>query len=329
MNAQSPRSRAIARQDDQIAQNVATIEAQRARPTAIQAMAGRLNISPQKLQETLRNTVFSKANDHEFAALIVVANEYGLNPLTKEIFAFPAKGGGIVPVVSVDGWIRIMNEHPQFDGIEFNDIVDQKGDLEAIEAVIYRKDRSRPIKVTEYLDECRRTDTEPWKKWPSRMLRHKALIQGARLAFGFSGITDGDDETVIIPGGDLELMRSARMPNSNEMLAHDQSAAQQEGEEDEDTARALDAGFDPRTGEMYGEGPADEQRGEVHTEAQPDDISPSEARCRDLIARIEAAASAADLRALDTEFTRDRVAFDDEQVAAIEAALADRRKAAR
>jgi hypothetical protein len=33
----------------------------------------------------------------------------------------------------------------------------------------------------------------------SRMLRHKATIQGARVAFGFSGITD-EDEAIATPG---------------------------------------------------------------------------------------------------------------------------------
>lgn len=265
MNAQSPRSRALARQDEQIDRNIATIEAQKARPTAIQAMAARLNITPVKLQETLRNTVFSKANDHEFAALIVVANEYGLNPLTKEIYAFPAKGGGIVPIVSIDGWIRITNQHPQFDGIEFNDIYDEKGDLEAIECVIHRKDRSRPIKVPEYLDECQQ-NTDPWKKMPHRMLRHKALIQCARVAFGFSGIMD-EDEGRMVYAGDLTPARSAPLPRDAELIEHQPASGTHNEPEDEDVARALDAGFDPHTGEIVdsGEGPSDDQRGEAVT----------------------------------------------------------------
>jgi hypothetical protein len=40
--------------------------------------------------------------------------------------------------------------------------------------------------------ECKR-DTDTWKKWPARMLRHKAAIQAARYAFGFAGIYDLDE----------------------------------------------------------------------------------------------------------------------------------------
>jgi hypothetical protein len=46
--------------------------------------------------------------------------------------------------------------------------------------------------VIEYMSECFR-QTDPWKKWPNRMLRHKAAIQAARYAFGFSGIMEPDE----------------------------------------------------------------------------------------------------------------------------------------
>ena len=68
-----------------------------------------------------------------------------------------------------------------------------------------RKDRSHPTIVTEYLAECKMT-TEPWKKYPKRMLRHKAFIQCARMAFGFSGIYD-EDEAHRINGGQVNAMK--------------------------------------------------------------------------------------------------------------------------
>src|SRR5690606_15891490 len=73
-----------------------------------------------ELIETLKQTAFKgDASDAQFTALMVVANQYGLNPWTREIYAFPDKQNGIVPVVGVDGWSRIINEHSQFDGMEF------------------------------------------------------------------------------------------------------------------------------------------------------------------------------------------------------------------
>jgi hypothetical protein len=125
-------------------------------------------------------------------ALMVVANQYGLNPWTREIYAFPDKNNGIVPVVGVDGWARIINDHPQFDGVEF-----EQND-ESCTCIIYRKDRTRPVKVTEWKSECFRSGFGPWQSHPKRMLRHKALIQCARLAFGYGGIYDQDEAERII-----------------------------------------------------------------------------------------------------------------------------------
>lgn len=147
-----------------------------------------------ELITTLKATAFKSrdpVSDAQLTALMVIANEYGLNPFTKEIYAYPDQHKGIVPVVGVDGWIRIVNEHPQFDGIEFD------ASPEAVTARIYRKDRSRPTVVTEYLEECKR-NTDPWKNMPRRMLRHKALMQCARVAFGFA-LYD-DDEAQVAAG---------------------------------------------------------------------------------------------------------------------------------
>ena len=145
-----------------------------------------VDVDPEQLKKTLIDTVFKGANDVQLVSLLIVANQYKLNPFTKEIYAFPAKGGGITPVVGIDGWARIINDNPVCDGIQFEQ------DDESCTCKIYRKDRSHPTVVTEYLSECLGT-SEPWKKYPKRMLRHKALIQCARVAFGFSGIYDEDE----------------------------------------------------------------------------------------------------------------------------------------
>ncbi|MEE6045138.1 phage recombination protein Bet [Avibacterium paragallinarum] len=149
--------------------------------------------SSENLPQTLMATAFRGQNvsPDQMTALLVVANQHGLNPWTNEIYAFP-NNGGIVPIVGVDGWSRIMNDHPQFDGIEFT-----FNDDNSCTCNIYRKDRTRPTTVTEYMSECSR-NTQPWKSHPKRMLRHKAMIQCARLAFGFTGIYDQDEAERIV-----------------------------------------------------------------------------------------------------------------------------------
>lgn len=168
----------------------------------ISVMAENLNmkdIDQSSLYHTLRNTVFNGANDDQLSTLMIVANQYGLNPFTKEIYAFPSKGN-ITPIVSVDGWARIINDNPNCDGIQFEQ------DEESATCKIYRKDRNHPTIVTEYLSECMMPSSPVWKKYPKRMLRHKALIQCARVAFGFSGIYD-EDEVQRINNGQVNAMK--------------------------------------------------------------------------------------------------------------------------
>lgn len=164
----------------------------------VQLMADRLSIDPADLQNIVINTIMPtgsnvpKATNEQFLSFLAVANEYKLNPMTKEIYAFPSKGGGIQPIVSIDGWLKIINEHPDFDGMKFQDALDDNGKLISVTCQMFRKGRTHPVEVTEYMSECA-GKTEPWTRWPARMLRHKATIQCARYAFGFSGIADPDE----------------------------------------------------------------------------------------------------------------------------------------
>lgn len=177
------------------------------KPTALRRvtrmLAERLGLpddTDEELIETLKATAFRQREsgavpitDAQMLALLIIANEYGLNPWTKEIYAFPDRGG-IQPIVGYDGWVRIINEHPQFDGMEF-EVEPTKGEFATCR--IFRKDRSRPIEITEYLAECKR-NTDPWSKWPRRMIRNKSVIQCARLAFGFA--LQDDEEGAIAAG---------------------------------------------------------------------------------------------------------------------------------
>jgi hypothetical protein len=86
------------------------------RASALAVMAEKYHVEPSKLLDTLKNTVFRNATNDELLALVVVSNEYGLNPLTKEIYFMRDKHGRIQAIVGVDGWIKKCNEHPQDQG---------------------------------------------------------------------------------------------------------------------------------------------------------------------------------------------------------------------
>jgi phage recombination protein Bet len=177
----------------------------------VQSFAAKYNVDEAKFLDTLKATAFKQKDNvqitnEQMTMLLVVADQYGLNPFTKEIYAYPDKGA-IVPVVSVDGWARIINENPQMDGLEFEyspETTQHKGKKvhEWIDCIITRKDRAKPVVVREFLDEVMRTVSfvTPWDTHPKRMHRHKTLIQAARLAFGFAGIYDQDEAERIIEG---------------------------------------------------------------------------------------------------------------------------------
>lgn len=184
------------------------------KPSLLKKFADRYSVDPAKLMTTLKATAFRQrgntvVSDEQMMALLIVADQYKLNPFTKEIFAFDDKGA-IVPVVSVDGWARIINEHPALNGIEFRyseDLVtshEHKTCPAWCEVLIYRKDRDRPIVVREYLDEVyqpprgEKKYPGPWQSHTKRFLRHKTLIQGSRIAFGFAGIYDEDEAARIV-----------------------------------------------------------------------------------------------------------------------------------
>jgi phage recombination protein Bet len=196
--------------------NIATINPPP--PSIIASMAERYGMAPGPFEQTLKATIFpSTGTREEFAAFLMVAREHNLNPLTREIYAFPKKGGGIVPILSIDGWIRIINSHPAFDGMSFEDRV-EKGVVTAITCKIFRKDRSHPIEATEYLQECFR-ETDPWKRWSRRMLRHKALIQAARYAFGFAGVYDPDEAERITESTERQTKRTSDLEQRLTRLA--------------------------------------------------------------------------------------------------------------
>ena len=169
-------------------------------PGLVRRFAARFGVEPEKLLTTLKATAFRtgknepEVTNEQLVALMTVSEEYKLNPFLKEIYAFADGKGGIVPMVPIDGWVRIINSRPELKSITFDypNEVNDKGHPEWIGCRIVRSDRDEPIYIREYMEECYR-NTGPWNSHPRRMLRHKALIQCSRVAFGFSGIFDPDE----------------------------------------------------------------------------------------------------------------------------------------
>jgi hypothetical protein len=144
--------------------------------------------------------------------LLLTAERLGLDPLSGEIYAADPSSAseleqgsgknsvkkGVVIVVSVDGWSRIINSNPQFDGMRLLESEPGHDELPLyFECTIFRKDRKVATSIREYMYEAH-TGNGAWLTHPRRMLRHKAMVQCARICFGLAGIYEPDEAQRII-----------------------------------------------------------------------------------------------------------------------------------
>lgn len=204
------------------------------KPDILNIMAAKYNLDPEKFKTTIKATVMRpgkdgrQATDEEFMTFLMVANKYDLDPFTNEIYAFPAKKGGIIPVVGVDGYVRKICNHSEFNGMEIvfsDDKVTPEGGKDCpewCEVKLYRKGVERPIIVREYVDEVYRPafkskdgyeSTGPWQTHTKRMLRHKTIIQAGRVAGFMVGVYDEDEAQRIIEAEMIETKSITTKPD--------------------------------------------------------------------------------------------------------------------
>jgi len=162
------------------------------RRTLISTMAEKYGLGSSDFLNAIKQTIMpAGASDAQTAAFLVVANRYNLDPFIRQIYAFPTKSGGIQPVVSVDGWLSIMQGHAAFDGYEYEEILEGSAIIGG-KITIWRKDRTRPTIHREWFSENKR-NTSPWNDMPRRMMENRTAVQGIRRAFNVSGIMDPEE----------------------------------------------------------------------------------------------------------------------------------------
>jgi hypothetical protein len=164
-----------------------------------------------------------EASMEDLTAFIALAHRFDLDPFAKEIFMIKSRGR-VTTYVGIDGYSKIVNRQPEYDGCEFAYDQDPDGSITAVTCTMWRKDRTHPMAVTEFYSECvPPSPSEAWKRSPGRMLRHRAFVQAARLCFGISGALDeGTDfgtpmsaEPVdLTPAASTEPPRPRRQPPS-------------------------------------------------------------------------------------------------------------------
>lgn len=160
---------------------------------ALSALTEQLGMTDyNELAGILKNTIMPKSSDEEMAAFALVCSTYKLNPLTREVYAFPTKAGGIMPMIGIDGWLKIAHSHPDYAGMGWAEGAEDNDRW--CECTVWLKSTpEHPVTIREYLSECRQASSPVWAQRPKRMLRHRATIQAIRYALGISGVSDADD----------------------------------------------------------------------------------------------------------------------------------------
>lgn len=151
--------------------------------TAIQNTADILKIEADDLQLWLDQ--YLGLTPYTQIQLLRLASKYQLDPLSDEVNLLETKEG-YLPFITIDGWAKLINQHPQYAGMSLRDSTEHIDGIPAwMECTIYRNDRILPIVIKEYFEEVR-TDHPSWQQMPRRMLRHRVIQQCARLALGIS-----------------------------------------------------------------------------------------------------------------------------------------------
>ena len=200
--------------------------------------AERMGVPSEQLYATLLKVIFKRSEavrEEELLAFLLVCEKYGLDPFLKEIYPTLTQKQGLLPVVSVDGWLRLLHRQDDFDGlsIEYSDekttveLVDRVSGKYAVTAptkcrvAIHLKNKSYPVTIEEHFAEVVRP-TDPWRTHPCRMLRHKAVIQCIRVAYSFGGIYDADEAGAIADSVEREAQAAgfATTPSENNAIPH-------------------------------------------------------------------------------------------------------------
>lgn len=173
--------------------------------TALEVIASSTGVTSEEVAEVLRGMIISGKAQHgatatnaEMTVVSSIFAKYDLNPFIREGHAF-VSGGKLQVIIGFDGFVKIMNRQPTFNGVEFVDNF-EGSELISVTTKIHIKGRDFPVCTTEYMDEAYQPNSAAWKKFKKRMLRNKSLAQCIRIAFGVADVLDPDEADRIRSG---------------------------------------------------------------------------------------------------------------------------------
>ena len=138
--------------------------------------------------ETVKQTVCRGATDAQLKIFIEVCKATGLNPFLKEIWFVPNVG----VMAGRDGYLRIANDHPMFDGMSTT--VERDSDGIPIKATcsVWRKDRAHPITCEAFYNEYKK-NSQVWTTYKSAMISKVAEVLALKRSFSINGIVTEEE----------------------------------------------------------------------------------------------------------------------------------------
>ena len=159
--------------------------------------------------DTIKKTVAIGANDSELKMFLSIAGTYGLDPFLHEIWFVQMRGRNTI-ITSRDGYLKIANRTPAFDGM-VSDVVfsndkfykegdsvkhlynaANRGQIIGAYATVYRKDRNHPAYCFAQFREYNKGGGV-WSQYPSAMIQKVAESMALKRAFSISGLVTEEE----------------------------------------------------------------------------------------------------------------------------------------
>lgn len=140
------------------------------------------------LLDTIKKTVCSGATDSQFRMFIEICKATGLNPFLREVWYVPSVG----VMAGRDGYLRVANEHPMFDGMETLIERDTQGLPIKATCKVWRKDRAHPITCEAYYNEYKKS-SGVWNTYKSAMIGKVAEVLALKRSFSINGVVTEEE----------------------------------------------------------------------------------------------------------------------------------------
>ena len=143
-----------------------------------------------EVMDAIKQTVCRGATDAQLRVFMEVCRATGLNPFIKgEIWYVAEKG---IIMAGRDGYLRIANEHPAFDGMETRVERDERGVPIKAVCTVWRKDRNHPTVSEAYYSEYKKA-SPVWQQYPSAMISKVAEMLALKRSFAINGVVTEEE----------------------------------------------------------------------------------------------------------------------------------------